>query len=59
MKFGINQVLIRQGSGRAGCYGIYQKQVQVIKIFKKGLYLISVNNIMNVNITGIYDNSRQ
>jgi hypothetical protein len=37
MKIGLNPELIAQGSGPAGCYGIYQQYVQVIKILKKDI----------------------
>ncbi len=37
MKTGLNPALIAQGSGFAGCYGIYQHKVQVTKILKKDL----------------------
>jgi hypothetical protein len=35
MKIGLNPELIVQGSGPAGCYGIYQQYLQVIRILKK------------------------
>ncbi len=37
MKIGLNPEIIVQGSGPAGCYGIYQQQLQVIRILKKDL----------------------
>ena len=35
MKYGLNLVLIPQGFGPAGCFGIYQPLKKVIKILKK------------------------
>ncbi len=37
MEIGLNPELIAQGSGVDECYGIYQQQVQVIRISKKDL----------------------
>ncbi len=52
MKNAINPELILQGSGPAGCCGIYQQSMQVIKIFKKREISYQLC-IMKVNITGI------
>ena len=42
MKFGLYQVLIPQGFGRAGYYGIYQLFKIVLMILKYNRYIILI-----------------